>query len=175
MDTKNSFFWAKITVLAIFLSSDFRPLSVGGTPPFTLRNVRFFFGKISSVEFLWLFSLITSLSLTRATHISGLSFCSFVGLIRSFLPAIYCLFEEKTHHIFNSRKISHVWITSLIQGLQECQGDVHAWCIKSMPLDDVDQLHSFRNKDNLPPVSCLASYNSDIGTICFSWMMTMGF
>ena len=92
----------------------------------------------------------SSLSLTRATHISGLSFCSFVGLVRSFLPAIYCLFEEKTHHIFNSRKISHIWITSLIQGLQECQGDVHAWCIKSMPLDDVDQLHSFRNKDNLP-------------------------
>ena len=92
----------------------------------------------------------SSLSLTRATHISGLSFCSFGGLVRSFLPAIYCLFEEKTHHIFNSRKISHIWITSLIQGLQECQGDVHAWCIKSMPLDDVDQLHSFRNKDNLP-------------------------
>ena len=109
----------------------------------------------------------SSLSLTRATHISGLSFCSFVGLVRSFLPAIYCLFEEKTHHIFNSRKISHIWITSLIQGLQECQGDVHAWCIKSMPLDDVDQLHSFLNKDNLPPVSCLASYNSDIDTICF--------
>ena len=31
-------FWAKITVLAIFLSSDFRPLSVGGYPPFYVKK-----------------------------------------------------------------------------------------------------------------------------------------
>ena len=88
-------FLAKITVLAIFLSSDFRPLSVGGYPPFYVKKCPLLFWENIVRGISVTFSLITSLSLTRATHISGLSFCSFVGLVQSSLPAIYCLFEKK--------------------------------------------------------------------------------
>ena len=74
-------------------------------------------------------------------------------------------------HIFNSRKISHMdHIFNLRTARMSKRRGVS---MALMPSDDVDQMHSFLNKDNLPPVSCLASYNSNIDTICFHSTLSM--